>query len=319
MRTTHYLLLGALLILPVAAAAQGSDTTAFVPLLPQLPGISTLETSTTLAPFLSQIYKICIGAAAVLAVLQLMRAGVMYMGGDSITEKKEARELITLSIVGLILVLSPVIVFSIINPKILNLDINAASLKTEIQNIQAIPGQTTAADGSVSRSVSAGPSSTCTQATCSAVNGEYSEAVCYNASSGSVTAFNSKFCSAGYSRASSCSVAASGCTPATQRVSGPTSSATACPIYTAGQTISGNCVDSCNAQPGFQAQIRPARGQVCNLKPVATTPAAAPTGPARYPRNATTNVANPYDLDQCQLQGCTLNRSGRGASCTCPT
>jgi hypothetical protein len=57
-----------------------------------------------------------------------MRAGVMYMGGDSITEKKEARDLISMSVIGLILVLSPVIVFSIINPDILSLRLGAIKL-----------------------------------------------------------------------------------------------------------------------------------------------------------------------------------------------
>ncbi len=149
MRTPHFLLLGLLTTLPLVAAAQGGGSgNEFIPLLPALPGIQTLSTQDSLAPFLSQIYKICIGLAAVLAVLQLMRAGVMYMGGDSITEKKEARELITLSIIGLLLVLSPVIVFSIINPKILQLDINASSLKTEIQDIQNIRGTNTATPAS---------------------------------------------------------------------------------------------------------------------------------------------------------------------------
>lgn len=108
----------------------------FVPLLPSLPGLQDVQTQASLATFLSTLYKLCIGAAAVLAVLQLMRAGVMYMGGDSVTEKKDARNLITLSIVGLILVLAPYIVFSIINPAILRIDINARDLQTEIQVIQ---------------------------------------------------------------------------------------------------------------------------------------------------------------------------------------
>ena len=101
------------LTLPAFAYAQGTD---FIPLLPSLPGISETASSNSLAPFLSQIYKICIGLAAVLAVLQIMRAGILYMGGDSITEKKQARELIGTALAGLLLVLSPVIVFSISNP-----------------------------------------------------------------------------------------------------------------------------------------------------------------------------------------------------------
>ena len=47
----------------------------------------------------------------------------MYMGGDSVTETKQARALIGSSILGLVLVLSPAVVFGIINPNILNLNV----------------------------------------------------------------------------------------------------------------------------------------------------------------------------------------------------
>lgn len=99
----------------------------FVPLT-QIPGISDIANSSTLPAFLNNIYQICIGAAAVLAVLQIMRGGLTYMLGDSITEKKEARSLIVMSIVGLLLVLSPAIVFGIIDPRILNLQLNFTPL-----------------------------------------------------------------------------------------------------------------------------------------------------------------------------------------------
>lgn len=112
------------LALPLSVLAQGTD---FVPLT-NIPAITEVGNAITtpegLAVFLNNIYRLCIGIAGVIAVLQIMRAGIMYMGGDSVTEKKEAKNLIALSIGGLILVLSPVVVFSIINPEILSLKIN---------------------------------------------------------------------------------------------------------------------------------------------------------------------------------------------------
>ena len=126
MRTCLYLFLLVLVSVPFAVHGQSNNN--FVPLQPGLPGISDFATSGSLPDLFNSIYKICIGVAATLAVLQIMRAGVMYMGGDSITEKKEARDLISMSVIGLVLVLSPVIVFSIINPKILNLDIGQIKL-----------------------------------------------------------------------------------------------------------------------------------------------------------------------------------------------
>ncbi|HRH55379.1 MAG TPA: pilin [Candidatus Paceibacterota bacterium] len=112
-----------LLILPVLALAQTTTgSTGFVPLT-NVPFIQAAGNSVDLPQFLNGLYRICIGIAAVVAVLQIMRAGILYMGGDSVTEKKEAKNLIALSIGGLILVLSPVVVFSIINPEILSLEI----------------------------------------------------------------------------------------------------------------------------------------------------------------------------------------------------
>jgi type IV secretory pathway VirB2 component (pilin) len=127
MRTYLYLFLLVLVTVPFAVHGQASNNN-FVPLQPGIPGVREFATSGSIPELLNNIYKICIGVAATLAVLQIMRAGVMYMGGDSITEKKEARDLISMSVIGLILVLSPVIVFSIINPDILSLRLGAIKL-----------------------------------------------------------------------------------------------------------------------------------------------------------------------------------------------
>ncbi len=127
----YLLLLLALLIIPSFALAQATST-GFVPLT-NIPLLTETGNPFSLESFLNGLYRIAIGAAAVIAVLQIMRAGIMYMGGDSVTEKKEAKNLIGLAIGGLILVLSPVIVFSIINPEILSLKIgNIEDLKVEL-------------------------------------------------------------------------------------------------------------------------------------------------------------------------------------------
>lgn len=126
----------ALLIVPALAFAQATTTdTGFVPLT-NVPFIEEAGNAFSLESFLNGLYRIAIGIAAVVAVLQIMRAGILYMGGDSVTEKKEAKNLIALSIGGLILVLSPVVVFSIINPEILSLKITGIeNLKTEPRDV----------------------------------------------------------------------------------------------------------------------------------------------------------------------------------------
>lgn len=113
--------------LPLVALAQ--EFTGYVPLT-NVPFLTETGNAFSLDSFLNGLYRLCIGIAAVVAVLQIMRAGIMYMGGDSVTEKKEARNLIAMSIGGLILVLSPVVVFSLVNPEILTLRIgNLEDLK----------------------------------------------------------------------------------------------------------------------------------------------------------------------------------------------
>ena len=117
-----------------AGAVSNESGGGFAPLNRSLPGIGDFADSPSIPNLLNNIYKIAIGLAAILAVLQIMRAGVLYMGGDSITEKKEAKDLIAMSLIGLLLVLAPTIVFSIINPDILKLQIGAGALKTQFKD-----------------------------------------------------------------------------------------------------------------------------------------------------------------------------------------
>lgn len=111
---------------PTPTQATGGN--GFVPLT-SLPGISEVTSSNNIASFLNQLYRLSIGAAAVLAVLQIIRAGLMYMTEESISEKKEARHIITMAILGLILVLSPAIVFGVIDPRILDLSIDLQGIQ----------------------------------------------------------------------------------------------------------------------------------------------------------------------------------------------
>lgn len=123
-----YLLLLSLILLP--AAAHAAD---FVPLT-SLPGLDNLSTAGTgsLADFFNQLYRLCIGAAAVIAVFQIIRAGfASVMQEGSVIEKSKVREMITSAIFGLVLVLSPAIVFGIIDPRILNLSLDFQGLRVD--------------------------------------------------------------------------------------------------------------------------------------------------------------------------------------------
>jgi len=108
----------------------------FVPLAP-IPGLTDINPTSaiganTLAVFFNNLYKYLIGLAAVVAVIQIIWAGLemAYYHRDSVSAITDDKGKIWNAILGLILVLSPALVFSIINPSILNLSVNLPALKT---------------------------------------------------------------------------------------------------------------------------------------------------------------------------------------------
>lgn len=118
-----------LLIVPALALA-ATDT--FVSLT-HIPGISGLTSAPTLPILLNNLYKLCIGAAAVIAVIQIIRAGISIMTNQgNFMQSSEARKRLVNTFLGLLLVLSPVIVFSIINPRILDLNLDFGGLQSDV-------------------------------------------------------------------------------------------------------------------------------------------------------------------------------------------
>lgn len=100
-----------------------------------------------LASFFNQLYVLAVGAAAIVAVAQIMLAGftLAYSVGNHSTIG-EAREKIQNAVLGLLLVLSPTIVFGIINPDILNLKIDTSGL-TDREAVPDTPADGTAVPG----------------------------------------------------------------------------------------------------------------------------------------------------------------------------
>ncbi|HVB20139.1 MAG TPA: pilin [Candidatus Paceibacterota bacterium] len=125
--------------------AQSANNTGFTALAP-IPGLTGTSTtavvnSATLANFFNNLYKYLIGMAAALAVIEIIWGGLEISTKDSVSKKTDGKERVYNAIFGLVLVLSPVLVFSIINPAILNLSLDLPKLDTA-------PG--TAASGSTS-------------------------------------------------------------------------------------------------------------------------------------------------------------------------
>jgi hypothetical protein len=108
-------------LIPLEVFAQG-----FVPLapIPGLTGEGTVSTTAGLPSFFNNLYKFLIGLAAVAAVIQIIRSGIeLAMNKGSVSEIISAKGRVAQALWGLVLVLTPALVFGLINPNILNLSV----------------------------------------------------------------------------------------------------------------------------------------------------------------------------------------------------
>ncbi len=90
-------------------------------------GVET-GSQTGIGPFINKLYQYGVGIGAILAVLIIMYGGFRYMTSEAVGEKNAGREDIQRAVLGLLLILSPVIVFGVINRDILELDFNLGQL-----------------------------------------------------------------------------------------------------------------------------------------------------------------------------------------------
>ncbi|MCX6787023.1 MAG: hypothetical protein NTY93_00655 [Candidatus Kaiserbacteria bacterium] len=113
-----------------AATTQGFIALAPIPGLTDTANTSVVN-SASLANFFNNLYKYLIGLAAILAVIEIIWGGFrIATNQDNVSILMENKGKIYNAILGLVLVLSPVLVFSIINPSILNLSLNLPALDT---------------------------------------------------------------------------------------------------------------------------------------------------------------------------------------------
>lgn len=113
----------------------------FVPLAP-IPGLTQggAVDSGNLADFFNSLYKYLIGLAATLAIIQIIWGGVnIATNQDDVSKIMDDKGKIYNAIFGLVLVLSPVLVFSIINPNILNLSLNLPPIGADAKTAPPAP------------------------------------------------------------------------------------------------------------------------------------------------------------------------------------
>jgi hypothetical protein len=121
----------------------------FVPLagIPGLTGAEGVATEEGLPQFFNNLYTFLIGLAAVLAVIQIIRSGIEIAANQgNVSDIISAKGRVAQAIFGLILVLSPALVFSVINPNILNLSVSLPPIEFSVLQHTGTPDEETLCD-----------------------------------------------------------------------------------------------------------------------------------------------------------------------------
>ncbi len=112
------------------STAFAQETASYVPMV----GVPGLQNAGNLSAqqYIEALYKLSITVGSMLAVIQIIFAGVQYMLTDVITSKSDAIKRIRGALFGLLILVSAVLILQTINPKLLNLNIfnNAPPLET---------------------------------------------------------------------------------------------------------------------------------------------------------------------------------------------
>lgn len=109
----------------------------YTPLAP-LPGVTEAAAS-NLPEYLVAIFKLTLGLAAVLAVIQITIGGVEYMSTDAISGKEDGKERITQAIYGLILAIGAWLILNTVNPRILTFSLNPTPIQAPQETSTTTP------------------------------------------------------------------------------------------------------------------------------------------------------------------------------------
>lgn len=102
---------------PSGSIRGGGGNADYEPLV-NIPGVSS-GADRTLADFLNALFRVLLGVGAILAVVRITIAGLQYMASEtSVGSKERAKEAITHSVLGLLLLLIIFLVLQVINPRL---------------------------------------------------------------------------------------------------------------------------------------------------------------------------------------------------------
>ncbi|NCN12029.1 hypothetical protein GW937_01775 [Candidatus Kaiserbacteria bacterium] len=88
-----------------------------------LVGIPGVNPASDFDGYINSLYVLSISIAALLAVIKIVIAGVKWMLTDVVTSKSDAKKDIQGALIGLLIVLSAVLILTIINPNLVNVNL----------------------------------------------------------------------------------------------------------------------------------------------------------------------------------------------------
>lgn len=92
--------------------------------------ITKIGENNNLAGYINSLYMLIVGAAGVLAVLQIVMGGFSYLSTDAIANKEEGKHQIKMALGGLMLIFASYIILNTINPQLVELKIINDPLKS---------------------------------------------------------------------------------------------------------------------------------------------------------------------------------------------
>src|SRR3989344_911021 len=128
-----------LLAIAIMAPAGFLYAQTYVPLAP-LSGLnppSSVVTETGLAGYLQTLFWLAIALAGVLAVLMITKGGILYMASEAFNTKAEAKNQITMAIVGFLLAISSVLILTTINPDLLKFNLVVRTLTFKVPPLRS--------------------------------------------------------------------------------------------------------------------------------------------------------------------------------------
>lgn len=112
-----------LLLLPVISLAKE-----YSPLV-GLPGVD--PNAPSFDEYINSLYALSISIAALLAVIKIIIAGVKWMLTDIVPSKSEAKKDIQGALIGLLVILGAVLVLTVINPNLVEVDLQMTKVQTK--------------------------------------------------------------------------------------------------------------------------------------------------------------------------------------------